>query len=395
MTETTIATPTPAPAAPATETPNVDAAITAIETAPPAAPAAAPEKEPTVDELAKLEPDEIARMLEAGTTAVATPPAAAPAAAPAAPAADHAAPPAEGDEGAPGDMIPRVRLNQEIQKRRDLEAQNAKLVEERAYLAGRADAAAAAPAAPAAPKEDPVEVITQNLQTLSRNFNEAQLKLAEEFDQGNLSAKEWKQKEQALIAANRRLETQFNNDLIEHRRAQSQPDPQKVVNVIQNHAGLKAKTQEIMDANPWMASLPARLQGPIQQEAEEILESQMITLSPNASLAEQLSYTYDLRLAMVDVAKRWGFGGGAAAAPAAPTAPAATTTQQATPEQIKSKLELSRTQPAIPNLAGSSLPTDAMAGIPLESMSVDQIASLDPKVLAALTEREGRGGKAA
>lgn len=401
MTDTTI-TPTPeaapTPAAPATPENVLDAAVAATEPTPGTTPAAAPTTEPTFKELSKFSDEQLDALLKADPK-IADPAPSAPAAVPpvdptaAAPAATGEDDPV--DPAAPNGYVPLARLNQEIEKRRRSEEEALRLKEERAYFAGKADATAAAPAAPAAPAEDYEAMALKNLQTLTTNYNTAQDTLADKYERGEISYKELKAEERKLNANYQKLESKFQGDIQEARAQKSAPDPRTLQDQINNHPGLKAKTAEIMQQNPWMAELSPELQTPLRDAAVKLLEKEMIFLPDRPTLQDLLNYTYDLRLAMVDVAQTWGFGPKtpAAAGTAAPGAPGA---PKADPTAIQSKLRLAGQQPPLPTQAGAALPTDALAGVGAEGMSVEQLSKLPTAQLDALYEREKRAnGRAA
>ena len=140
-----------------------------------------------------------------------------------------------------------------------------------------------------------------------------------------------------------------------------------------------------------MSNVPKSLEGPMADAAAEVLAQHNIFLPKNPAFQELVEYTADLRSAMVDVARAWGFEK-IAGVPATGTT---TAPQKANPDQIRSKLALARQQPPITTIAGAALPTDAMAGLQPENRTTDELAKLSPKELDALIERESRLGKAA
>lgn len=365
---------------------NLDAAIERGD-APEPARSANPVAEPSLSDLEKMSGAELDKMLMEGTKAVEAPAAAAPVGD--IPAAGGAAPTDE--DGLPADpngTVPIARLNQEIQKRRKLEQEREQLLQDRAYMAGKADAAASATAEPPVDHE---AVIAFNLQKLAENYNDNIVKLAKQFDDGEFTAAEWKQREQQLEASFKKYQQKFTADLEEVRIRKNTPDPRTVAQDLENHAGLKAHSTKLEQDNPWLANIPKQLEGPMADAAVEVLAQHNIFLPKNPSFQELVEYTADLRSAMVDVARAWGFEK-MAGTPASGTT---TATQKADPEQIRSKLALARQQPPVTTIAGAALPTDAMSGIQPEHRTTDELAKLSPKELDALIERESRQGKAA
>lgn len=390
-------TPENQPQPEASQTPAVDAAIAATETPVPDE-SAKPAAEKSLDELAGMSDTELDALLVEGTQKVDAPVGTPPAADPAAPAAPStpAAPAAKTDEdeeqGDPNAVVPRARLNQEIAKRKELEKEASTLREERAYFAGRAEAAKAAGPTPAQ-DADPEQVVEQNLQTLDKNYRQAVVAIAKKFDDGELSAVEMETKKQELSDARDRLRGEFTTQLDQIRTQKSAPDPVKLAKDVNEHAGLIAHTAELEAANPWMNTIPDRFNDMLMQEAEKVLANQGIYLGRNPTFDEMVGYTADLRTAMVDVAKAW-FPEKVTAAPAAnpnpaPKPPTTPTAAQPTPAQLQAKLGVARSQPPVPNLAGASLPVDALAGVS-EDISVDELAKLKPQELDAIIEREQR-----
>lgn len=384
MTDTT-QTPLPDDAAAAAGS-NLDQAVEAAQQTEQPIVSAVQTSEPSLAELESMSPEELDKMLTEGTKPVEKQEAA-PAASTSAPAGekDSAGDEDPEDPEAAGQMVPRARLNQEVQKRRALEQEREQLLQDRAYMAGKADAAATAPKEP---EVDPEAIVSFNIKKLGENFNDNILKLAQQFDDGEITAIEWERKKQDLNAKYNEYHGQFTAQLQQIQDRKNAPNPQMLAEQLGAHRGLAAHTKQLEDANPWMGHVKPELAKAMTKAAEEILAQHQIFLPKNFTLQDLADYTADLRTAMVEVGRAWDLD--KIAAPAATTTPASAGPQKADPSQIRSKLDLARQQPPLTSSVGAGLPTDAMAAFQPENRSVDDLAKLSPKELDALIERESK-----
>jgi hypothetical protein len=335
--------------------------------------------------LEKLSEDDLEKMLSGEKPA-----AAAPAAQPGAPAAgtDPASPSApaatqqpgapaatqadDDDKTVPIGFIPKARFDEVNNRSKALEEENVKLREERAYLAGRDSARVPDPAN----EPDQEGVLVGNLRKLNENFNASNLKLAEQFDAGEITAKEWKEKEQKLKEINEALQRQFEDKLDGVRRARSAPDPETVNRTINDDPWLKTRTAELRTAHPWIDNVSPQLLEVLKTHAAQALANKGI------SLGADVQSTWYLRQEMAAVGTAMGLNAlGRTAAPAGtqPQNPNAPTVQQG-----KDKLALAGNQPPMPTAAGVNAPTDAVKTNKVEEMTEDQLSRLSTQDLDAI-----------
>lgn len=298
-----------------------------------------------------------------------------------APAGTEGQPAPAVDPKAPIATIPKPRFDEVNNKVKELEAENIKLREERAYLAGRDSKASAPPA----PEVDQEAVIASNLDKLNKNFNDSMLKLAEQYDNGEMTAKEWREKEQKLKAVADTLQNKFLNELDDVRAAKSRPDPQAAHQRINSDAWLQEQTQTLRTNNPWLDLVSPKLLEVMRVDALNRLKANGV------SIGADVQSTWTLRQEMAAVGKEMGLNNLKASAPAAPTTQNNPNTP--TTEQGRLKLALAGQQPPMPTSAGVSAPTDALGTYTQETvvnMSDDQLAKLSTTELDALLTKFGR-----
>jgi len=338
-------------------------------------------EEKSFDDLLGLSHEELGKLLLDGTS----------------PVTEGDAPSLEEDKkGQHSNHIPPQRLNQEISKRKTveqeaaeriaaLEAENVRLREEAAYRAGKVDALQTK--ADAAPDIDPELVIQQNLQTLEANYDQAVTALAEKFDNGELSAKEWREEESKLQKAKSRLQGDFLNKLDEVR---SQKNAVPVESLWEN-AGKDSSFIEFANRlvadNPWVSKLPNDLASDLNNKAVEYLETKGITLSSSPTYREILQYRADVSAAVVEVGKSWKLDKAFSEERAAP-ATTSPNPNAVDPVKLQSKLDIiNKGQPPSPTLAGVSLPTSAIAGLP-KDIDFNDLEKMTPELLEQLLARE-------
>lgn len=360
---------------------NIDAALReADKTTPDGDVSNVPPEKLTDDQqfnaLENLSDAELEKMLDGGDDAAApaaqdpAPGVAEPAAAPAAPAPDPAARQPE--------FIPYARFAEVNTKARDLEAENTRLREDRAYLAGRD---AARTAAPKADDVDEEAVIIGNLERLQANYKAAALKLADEFDNGGITMREYREREQKLNEVSDALADKFATRLNVVRDQKNTPDPQLVRNTINTDPVLVLRTNELKAQNPWLDKASVPLLETLKERATANLAAKGVNLGPDTSS------TWLLRQEMAAVGNAMGLQAlGAPSAPAAPAAPGTTPQNPNTPtvDQGKAKLALAGQQPPLPTTAGVNAPTDALKTVKAEEMTEDQLASLSVTELDAI-----------
>ena len=369
-----------------------------LATDPAPVPAPAPDTM-SVDELAKLDDAEIDKLLEgtAPSKSSATPePTPEPTAAPAPagtpdPAGEE---PSLDAEGKPI-MIPIQRLNKEISERRRLEDENKRLMQDRAYLAGK-DAASKA-AAPAAPVVDQEELTTANLVKLKNDETKLVTDMAKLFDDGKITLAQYEEKKAALTEKVAGIRNTLNSRLNDVRAAKAVPTEDKIEQAISNDTRLAELNRQILNDNPWMGNVPETMTDALHEAAESYLDKQGLNLPKHPTMSDVLQRVEDIRLAMVVVAKQWGLDKMVAApAPAATPNPAPAGAK--TPdkqEQIRDKLKLAASHPPVTGDAGAALPTDVIKADNYESRSDADLAKLSPKELDMLIERSMKPSRAA
>ncbi|WP_341893746.1 hypothetical protein [Ferrovibrio terrae] len=247
-------------------------------------------------------------------------------------------------------MIPKARLDEVLKRQEDLVKRNAFL--EGALSAGKPADTPAAPAAPAAPARTIAQIEADKLG------------LADQFDQGKLSAKEWREKEIAL-----------------DREARALTEKPAAAPVQQDDLFLESLTQQLEELHPYAKD-------GILDDAQWIFietEARKSFSAEGKTIGEGSADTFLLRQRMAQLSDRFGpvMTGKDLKKPAAANGPAATTqtttppAPSATAAARAGKLGLAeRIAPDISNLGGSAAPSTELSDAALMNMSDDEIGAL-------------------
>lgn len=364
-------TPTP-PAATAQPQPSPAAALPAAVNVPPAPPA---------DPLKALEA-EIAATLAPSTTT----PAAAPAALSSAPAAAPAAAPAEQMVQDPetGKVVPLSAL---LHQRKE----NQELKERLAKLEGKIEVlqpASPQPAAPTRTVDDELTELHDYETRLERNLRDQTKALAKQYDEGHItSLVQFEEKKAELTDKTAEIRRRISDRVRILDTEKAKPSPQAMEKMTLADPFLTSATTALVAANPWVDNLPEATFNVLRDHATSEMEQMKLPVDFSPASV------WNLRNAIVEMGKRFGFDRAfaqpitpTAAAPAAggqPAAPAAPAVDSLliTPEQRAAKLVLANLHPANPSVAGTTPAGSEVSPLPgaqLDGMTPQQLATMLP-----------------
>lgn len=373
------------PPQPAALAPAPAVAVPAPLTTPamvPGAPSAPPM--PATVNVPPLPPTDPNKALEAEIAAALANPSAPPAqptAPPAQPAAPVAAPPEQMvADPATGKMVPLSAL---IAQRQETQG----LKERLANLEGQLDVLKRQPA-PA--DQPPVRTVDDELnelhtmgQKLDTNLRTQVATLAKQYDEGHItSLVQYEEKKAQLERQTSELRDRIFQRVNVLNEEKNRPNPEAVERMVLSDPYLTNATAGLTANNPWVNNLPQPTFDALYSAA--INEMQSMGLPVEQTPAS----TWNLRNAMVEVGKRYGYDRAFAqpvATPAAgqPQQPPALVTQP-NAEQRAAALVLANQQPPSMALAGVSNVNGAPdgvgspAGMMLDGLSPQQIASMMP-----------------
>lgn len=289
-------------------------------------------------------------------------------------------------------MVPKPRLDQEIEKNRVLNEELQKIRDEKNFLAGATAALKNGPAAePSKPVEDPLLEIDRKLMALDTSYKKQIVEAATAADNGDITLAQWKQKE-FDIAENAKI---LRHQLLGQKEAviteRNKPDPKTLAETVERDPELQERTDELVSQNPWMDKLSDEDFYDLRDYSIHQLNKQgyKLGIDPNSA--------WTIRVAMADLGvKKFGYDRihaeaqpAPAGKPAAPAKPA-TDGYTPTPQQRSAKLALANKQPPMPTQAGVTAPTDVLDATNIETMNFDDLVNLPKSTLNAFIERGGR-----
>lgn len=276
-------------------------------------------------------------------------------------------------------MVPIARLN-EVLSERDL------LRDQVGYLRGLNDAKAsnAAPAAPAAPADRHAETsgkdqggVVDEVEAAISKAEEKKLELAERYDNGEISSKQWKQEEITIDKEIRALSSQR----IERIREESRIEAQNAVqannfDTVKNNVGLQlqAKHPNVAVIDSMAPAVSKGVWEAVTDQAAKNLAAQGIKVSKDNPQSQLMLIQEKARL--TDNLEAFIPGFKTQPSTAAPTGPSGPKVPSETAQNRKAKIDLANSQPPSISDMGAGANNGEVTEADIENMTEDQVADL-------------------
>lgn len=277
-------------------------------------------------------------------------------------------------------MIPKPRFDAVLTEKNNLAAENMKLREEKAFLAGVAAKTTTQADSQPQVAVDPIKEINDKIVEIDKTVEQEIEKVAKQFDNGDITLVDFEREKKKINQNARVLITgQINrrNKLLAER---NKPTPEQIQAEIDNDPDLIAARSDLVKENPWITNTPDNVLDELAQLAQIRLVKQGVEIKQDVDTQWKISWT------LAQIGKELGYATVYAEKPGTPAAPAPTVKTanngySPTPAQTSAKKQLATQTPPLPTMGGSTGPLKPGTDVNVEETSVDDLAKLPASTL--------------